>query len=109
MCPDHCLLFVMKARRGIRGLNATASRRREFPDAKWFSPRNLKYIGAFARAYPDGACVQQADAHIHGVLHPRDPGERFRVGAICMWSEAQIKIVFWRMPGRSLISQESRI
>jgi predicted nuclease of restriction endonuclease-like (RecB) superfamily len=36
----------------------------EFPDMKGFSPRNLKYMRAFAEAWPDPAIVQQAVAQI---------------------------------------------
>lgn len=38
--------------------------KREFPNIKGFSPRNLKYMRAFAEAYPDAAIVQQAAAQI---------------------------------------------
>jgi len=38
--------------------------RREFPDQKGFSPRNLKYMRAFAAAWPDEPIVQQAVAQI---------------------------------------------
>lgn len=38
--------------------------RREFPDIKGFSARNLKYMRAFAEAYPDGAIVQEVLAQI---------------------------------------------
>jgi hypothetical protein len=38
--------------------------RREFPDAKGLSPRNLKYMRAFAEAFPDEAIVQQAVAQL---------------------------------------------
>lgn len=38
--------------------------KREFPDVKGFSPRNLKYMRAFAEAYPEAAIVQQAAAQI---------------------------------------------
>ena len=38
--------------------------RREFPDMKGFSPRNLRYMKAFADAWPDQAIVQQAVAEI---------------------------------------------
>ena len=38
--------------------------RREFPGMKGFSPRNLKYMSAFARAYPDEAIVQEVLAQI---------------------------------------------
>jgi predicted nuclease of restriction endonuclease-like (RecB) superfamily len=35
-----------------------------FPDTRGFSPRNLKYMRAFATAWPDRAIVQQAAAQI---------------------------------------------
>lgn len=38
--------------------------RRAFPQMKGFSPRNLKYMRAFAEAYPDKQIVQQAAAQI---------------------------------------------
>ena len=38
--------------------------RTAFPDMKGFSPRNLKYMRAFADAWPDGEFVQQAVALI---------------------------------------------
>lgn len=38
--------------------------RHEFPEMKGFSTRNLKYMRAFAQAYPDEQFVQQAAAQI---------------------------------------------
>ena len=38
--------------------------RNTFPDMKGFSPRNLKYMRAFAEAWPDGEFVQQAAAQL---------------------------------------------
>jgi DUF1016 N-terminal domain len=38
--------------------------KREFPDIKGFSARNLKYMRSFAEAYPDEQIVQQAAAQI---------------------------------------------
>jgi predicted nuclease of restriction endonuclease-like (RecB) superfamily len=38
--------------------------RREFPGVEGFSPRNLKYMRAFARAWPDESIVQEALAQI---------------------------------------------
>ena len=38
--------------------------REAFPDMRGFSPRNLKYMCAFATAWPDRAIVQQAAAQI---------------------------------------------
>jgi predicted nuclease of restriction endonuclease-like (RecB) superfamily len=42
----------------------SADLRRAFPDMKGFSPRNLKYMRAFAEAYPDEQFVQQVVAQI---------------------------------------------
>jgi len=56
---------------------------REFPEMKGFSPRNLKYMRAFAEAWPDEQIVQQAAAQIpwfHNVVlleKVKDPAERF--------------------------------
>jgi predicted nuclease of restriction endonuclease-like (RecB) superfamily len=41
-----------------------ADLRKSFPDMKGFSPRNLKYMRAFAAAWPGRAIVQQAAAQI---------------------------------------------
>src|SRR3954466_7763677 len=38
--------------------------RREFPGMEGFSPRNLKYMRAFAQAWPEEEIVQQAAAQI---------------------------------------------
>ncbi|MBE7381347.1 MAG: DUF1016 family protein [Leptolyngbya sp. SIO1E4] len=38
--------------------------RREFPDMKGFSPRNLHYMRAFADAYPNESVVQQVVANL---------------------------------------------
>jgi predicted nuclease of restriction endonuclease-like (RecB) superfamily len=38
--------------------------KREFPDMAGFSPRNLKYMRAFAEAYPDEQIVQRSAAQI---------------------------------------------
>ena len=38
--------------------------RAEFPKMKGFSPRNLKYMRAFAAAWPDEAIVQQVPAQL---------------------------------------------
>lgn len=35
-----------------------------FPEMKGFSPRNLKYMRAFAEAWPDAEIVQQAAAQL---------------------------------------------
>jgi predicted nuclease of restriction endonuclease-like (RecB) superfamily len=41
-----------------------ADLRREFPDMKEFSPRNLKYMRAFAEAWPEEAIVRQLAAQL---------------------------------------------
>ena len=43
--------------------------KQEFPDMKGFSSRNLKYMRAFAEAYPDRKFVQQAAAQIPWFHH----------------------------------------
>ena len=56
--------------------------KREFPDIKGFSSRNLKYMRAFAEAYPDEQIVQQLAAQIpwfHNCVlldKVKDPAER---------------------------------
>jgi len=56
--------------------------RREFPEMKGFSPRNLKYMRAFAEAWPDETIVQGPLAQItwyHNVTlleKVKDPAER---------------------------------
>jgi len=40
-----------------------------FPEMKGFSPRNLKYMRAFAEAWPEGAIVQQPAAQIPWFHH----------------------------------------
>jgi len=42
----------------------SADLRERFPDAKGFSPRNLKYMQAFAAAWPDIAIVQRSAAQL---------------------------------------------
>jgi hypothetical protein len=37
---------------------------REFPGQQGFSPRNLKYMRAFAEAWPETVIVQQPDAQL---------------------------------------------
>jgi predicted nuclease of restriction endonuclease-like (RecB) superfamily len=55
---------------------------RAFPDMRGFSPRNLKYMRAFAEAWPKESIVQQAVAQLpwgHNVRildHVRDPKQR---------------------------------
>lgn len=43
--------------------------RREFPELKGFSPRNLKYMRAFAAAWPDASFVQEALAQMPWYHH----------------------------------------
>ena len=42
----------------------TADLREAFPDMRGLSPRNLKYMRAFAAAWPDPAIVQRVVAQI---------------------------------------------
>jgi len=55
---------------------------RAFPEMQGFSPHNLKYMQAFAEAYPDGQFVQQVAAQIpwgHNVRildYVKDPAQR---------------------------------
>lgn len=69
--------------------------RAEFPEMKGFSPRNLKYMRAFAASYPDELIVQQTAAQMpwfHTCLlldKVKDPAEReWYVGAVIQfgWS-----------------------
>ncbi len=59
-----------------------ADLRREFPGMEGFSPRNLKYMRAFAQAWPEEPIVQQAAAQIpwfHNCVlldKVKDPSER---------------------------------
>jgi len=59
-----------------------ADLRHAFPEMSGFSPRNLKYMRAFAEAWPDGQFVQQVVAQIpwgHNVRildHVKGPAER---------------------------------
>ncbi|AZF49860.1 MULTISPECIES: YhcG family protein [unclassified Pseudomonas] len=56
--------------------------RAAFPDIKGFSPRNLKYMRAFAEAWPDSEFVQQAAAQLpwghNMVLLEKLPGPETR-------------------------------
>ena len=50
---------------GTRVIDRLATDLREaFPEMKGFSPRNLKYMRAFAAAWPDGKVVQQTVAQL---------------------------------------------
>ncbi len=44
--------------------NLAGDLRRSFPDMQGFSPRNLKYMRAFAEAWPEESIVQQAAAQL---------------------------------------------
>ena len=61
---------------------AAADLRREFPGVEGFSPRNLKYMRAFAQAWPDEVIVQQLAAQVpwfHNCVlldKVKDPSER---------------------------------
>jgi len=89
--------------------------RQAFPQMKGFSPRNLKYMRAFAQAYPEEAFVQQAAAQIpwfHNCLildRLKDPAEHEWYIRACIqhgWSrailEAQIETGLYRRQGAAL-------
>lgn len=63
------------ARQDVEGWGArvidrlSADLRERFPDAKGFSPRNLKYMRAFAAAWPDPAIVQGTLAQLPWYHH----------------------------------------
>jgi predicted nuclease of restriction endonuclease-like (RecB) superfamily len=55
---------------GARVIDRLAADLREaFPDMKGFSPRNLKYMRAFAAAWPERAIVQESLAQIPWYHH----------------------------------------
>jgi predicted nuclease of restriction endonuclease-like (RecB) superfamily len=87
----------------------------EFPDVKGFSPRNLKYMRAFAEAYPDEAFVQAVLAQVtwyHNIAlleKVRDPVERewyVRAAIEHGWSRntlvIQIESDLYRRQGKAL-------
>ena len=68
---------------GAKGIERLAhDLRAAFPDMKGFSPRNLKYMRAFAEAWPEAEFVQQAAAQLpwfhNVVLLDRLPGAEIR-------------------------------
>ena len=86
-----------------------------FPEMKGFSPRNLKYMRAFAKAYPDEQFVQTVSAQItwsHNVIlidKVKNPEERLwymRKAAEHGWSHSildmQIKTGLHGRSGRAL-------
>ncbi len=62
----------------------SADLRREFPNMQGLSPRNLKYMRAFADAYPDEAIVQEALAQIPW-YHNIALVEKLKDGAERLW------------------------
>jgi len=61
--------------------------RLEYPDAKGYSVRNLKYMAKFAETYPDKEFVQQVVAQIpwgHNVVRKRYGG-RGEQAAACVF------------------------
>lgn len=86
-----------------------------FPDMQGFSPRNLKYMRAFAEAWPEEAIVQAALAQItwyHNITlleKTKDPGERLWYARQTVengWSRnvlvLQIESGLYRRQGRAL-------
>jgi predicted nuclease of restriction endonuclease-like (RecB) superfamily len=51
-----------------------ADLQREFPGRQGFSPRNLKYMRAFAEAWPDGVLVQPVVARLEDSSFVHQPG-----------------------------------
>ncbi|WP_165223270.1 PDDEXK nuclease domain-containing protein [Aquisphaera insulae] len=89
--------------------------KRAFPEMSGFSPRNLKYMRAFAEAWPEEPIVQQLVAQIpwgHNVRlldHVKDPDERvwyIRKTIENGWSrnilEIQIETDLYRHQGKAL-------
>jgi predicted nuclease of restriction endonuclease-like (RecB) superfamily len=96
-----------------------ADLRREFPELKGFSPRNLKYMRAVAAAYPEQSFVQQVAAQLpwfhHCVLldKVRDPTERawyIQATIAHGWSRSvlvhQIESGLYHRQGRALTNFE---
>lgn len=93
--------------------------KREFPDIKGFSSRNLKYMRAFAEAYPDEQIVQQLAAQIpwfHNCVlldKVKDPVERhwyIQQTTINGWSRSilaiQIETGLYRRQGGAITNFE---
>ncbi|PZV04746.1 MAG: DUF1016 domain-containing protein [Leptolyngbya sp.] len=93
--------------------------KREFPDIKGLSSRNLKYMRAFAEAYPDEQIVQQVAAQIpwfHNCVlieKVKDPSERLwyiQQTTINGWSrsilEIQIDTGLYRRQGGAITNFE---
>ena len=66
----------------------SADLKKEFPDMKGFSPRNLKYMRSFAGAWPEEDFVQQAAAQIpwfHNVTLPGKCGGMRVIGLFSLF------------------------
>ena len=96
--------------------------KREFPDIKGFSSRNLKYMRAFAEAYPDEQIVQQVAAQIpwfHNCVlieKVKDPSERrwyIQQTTLNGWSrsilEIQIDTGLYRRQGGAITNFEKTL
>jgi len=96
--------------------------KREFPDIKGFSSRNLKYMRAFAEAYPDEQFVQQPAAQIpwfHNCVlieKVKDPSERYwyiQQTTLNGWSrsilEIQIDTGLYRRQGGAITNFEKTL
>jgi predicted nuclease of restriction endonuclease-like (RecB) superfamily len=97
----------------------SADLRRAFPDLRGLSPRNLKYMRAFAEAYPEEAFVQQVVAQLpwgHNVRildYIKEPSERewyIRATIAHGWSRTilvhQIESGLYRRQGQALTNFE---
>lgn len=76
--------------------------RNAFPDMKGFSPRNLKYMRAFAEAWPDGEFVQAALAQLPW-YHQLALLDKFRTAA----AQAVVDCLKRQMPHHSGIDVKS--
>ena len=64
--------------------------RSAFPEMKGFSPRNLKYMRAFAEAWPEGEIVQQPVAQLEGEKIVPQPAGQLESGTIVQQLVAQL-------------------
>ena len=66
---------------------------RAFPGQQGFSPRNLKYMRAFAEAWPDTVIVQQVDAQIAETRKPESAIVQRAVAQLPEAKESKLAIV----------------
>ncbi|NCD35142.1 MAG: DUF1016 domain-containing protein [Spartobacteria bacterium] len=96
--------------------------RKAFPEMKGFSPRNLKYMRAFAEAWPDSVFVQEVLAQLPWYHHIalldklKKQEERLAYAHKAIennWSRnvlvMQIETRFWERSGKALTNFEQRL